>query len=65
MVDRNALIRIGEVLQYLEADRYMDKADSAEYLGAGIRTFETWMPQIPQYRPGGKVFFKKPNSTRS
>jgi len=58
-IDRGALIRIDEVLRYIAADRYMDKSESAQYLGVGVRTFEGWMDQIPKYRPGRKLLFKK------
>jgi len=54
-----ALIRVDEVLRYLESDRYMDKAGAAEYLGVGIRTLEGWMDQLPKYRPGGKALFRR------
>ena len=58
-IDRSALIRIDEVLRYIASDHYMDKLESAQYLGVGVRTFEGWMDQIPKYRPGGKLLFKK------
>lgn len=58
-LDSNTLIRIGEVLSYIREDCYLDKNQSAQYLGAGLRTFESWMDQLPKYRPGGKVMFKK------
>jgi excisionase family DNA binding protein len=58
-LDRDKYVQVGEILRYLETDRYLDKAESANYLGVGLRTFEGWMNQIPRYRPGGKVLFKK------
>ena len=58
-IDPNALVRIGEVLSYLQTDRYLDKAESANYLGVSTRTFESWMSRLPRYRPGGKPLFKK------
>jgi excisionase family DNA binding protein len=58
-IDRDALVRVGEILAYLQADRYMDKAEAAQYLGVGVRTFEGWMDQLPRYRPGGKALFKR------
>jgi excisionase family DNA binding protein len=47
------------VLQYLREDCYLDKAESAKYLGVSVRTFEGWMDRLPKYRPGGKPLFKR------
>jgi excisionase family DNA binding protein len=58
-IDLDKFVQVGDILSYLQTDCYLDKADSAKYLGAGIRTFEGWMDQIPRYRPGGKALFKK------
>ena len=58
-IDTSAFIQIGEILSYLQKDCYLDKAESAKYLGVGLRTFEGWMDQIPRYRPGGKALFKR------
>ena len=55
----DSLVHVGEILRYLQTDCYLDKAESAKYLGVGLRTFEGWMEQIPRYRPGGKPLFKK------
>lgn len=55
----DAVISVREVLNYLREDHYLDKAASAAYLGVGLRTFESWMDQLPRYRPGGKPLFKK------
>ena len=57
--ESNTLINLHEVLQYLDTDRYMDKAEASKYLGVSVRTFEGWMDQLPKYRPGGKALFKK------
>jgi len=57
--DSHSVVSLRDVLQYLETDRYLDKAEAAKYLGVGLRTFEGWMDQLPKYRPGGKALFKK------
>ena len=57
--DGCSLVSVRDVLAYIRDDRYLDKADSARYLGVGLRTFEGWMDQLPKYRPGGKALFKK------
>jgi excisionase family DNA binding protein len=53
------VVRVGDILAYLQSDRYMDKKEAAQYLGVGIRTFAGWMDQLPKYRPGGKALFKR------
>src|SRR5262245_54635869 len=58
-INRDAFIKIGEVLSYLQMDCYLGKSQSAKYLGVGLRTFETWMDRLPRYRPGGKPLFKR------
>jgi hypothetical protein len=58
-LDTNALVRIGEILTYLDADRFLDKREAARFCGVGLRTFETWMGRLPRYRPSGKVLFRK------
>jgi len=57
--DDRSLVSVRDILIYLREDRYLDKAESAKYLGVGLRTFEGWMDQIPKYRPGGKALFRK------
>jgi excisionase family DNA binding protein len=58
-LDSHAVVSVRDVLAYLREDCYLDKAESARYLGVGVRTFESWMDQLPKYRPGGKALFKK------
>jgi len=41
-IDREKLISIGEVLAYLQSDRYLDKGEAAQYCGVGLR-----MPPVP------------------
>lgn len=58
------LVDVREVLQYLDRDRYMGKAEAAEYLSLSIRTLEA-KKEIPRFqlegdkRKGGKVLFRK------
>ena len=58
-IDRNADVSARDVLAYLREDCYLDKGQSAKYLGVSVRCFEGWMDQLPKYRPGGKALFKK------
>ena len=57
--DGCSLVSVRDVLAYIRSDCYLDKSESAKYLGVGPRTFEGWMDQLPKYRPGGKALFKK------
>jgi excisionase family DNA binding protein len=57
--DAHSLVSVRDVPAYLREDHYLDKVESAKYLGVGVRTFEGWMDQLPKYRPGGKALFKK------
>ena len=57
--DGCTLVSVRDVLAYIRSDCYLDKSQSAKYLGVSVRTFEGWMDQLPQYRPGGKALFKK------
>ena len=57
-IDRNALVRVGEVISYLDSDRFMDKREAAEYCGVSIRTLDGWKG-LPRYRPSGKTLFRR------
>jgi excisionase family DNA binding protein len=59
MIDSHSVVSVRDVLAYLRDDGYLDKAESARYLGVSVRTFEGWMDELPKYRPGGKALFKK------
>jgi hypothetical protein len=54
---RPQLVNLHDVLSLLDADRFLDKRQSAEFCGVGIRTLESW--PIPKYRPSGKVLYRK------
>ena len=57
--EHDSLVSIHDALAYLQHDCYLDKGQSAKYLGVSVRTFEGWMDQLPKYRPGGKALFKR------
>ncbi len=58
-IDDHTVVHVRDVLQYLESDRYLGKAEAAKYLGVSVRTVEGWMDRLPRYKPNGKVLFKK------
>ncbi len=53
------LISVREVLIYLETDRFMDLKEAAEYLPLSERTIRQHLNEIPCFRYGRKVIFKK------
>ena len=53
------LVSIHEVLAYLESDRYMNKREAAAYLSLSVRLLETRLDEIPHFRVGQKILFKK------
>jgi excisionase family DNA binding protein len=55
-----ATVSVSEVVQYLErATSYLPLTQAAEYLGVSRRFLESRKAEIPHYRPGGKLLFKR------
>ena len=54
-----SLISVREVLPYLETDRYLDLKGAAEYLPLSERTIREHLNEIPHFRYGKKIIFKK------
>jgi len=53
------VISVQEVLLYFSQDRYMNKREAAAYTSLSTRNLEARLPEIPHYRVGRKVLFKK------
>ncbi len=53
------VISVQEVLLYFSQDRYMDKREAATYTSLSTRTLEERLREIPHFRVGRKVLFKK------
>ncbi len=53
------VVSVAEVLLYLAQDRYMDKREAAEYTSLSVRNLEARLPEIPHFRVGQKILFKK------
>ena len=53
------LIDIRQILDYLETDRYLDKASAATYLSLSVRTLENYMGEIQHYKIKRKILFKR------
>ena len=52
-------ISVREVLAYLETDRYLDLKEAAEYLPLSERTIRQHLNEIPHFRYGKKIIFRK------
>ena len=48
-----------EVLGYLEADRFMGLKEVTEYLPLSERTIRDHLSEIPHFRCGRKIIFKR------
>jgi len=57
-IDRNALVRVVEIISYLQTDGWLDKRSAAKYCGVSTRTLESWKG-LPRYRPSGKTLFRR------
>ena len=54
-----SLITVREILGYLDTDRFMDLKEAAEYLPLSERTIRQHLNEIPHFRYGKKIIFKK------
>ena len=52
-------ISVAEILAYIDRDRYMSVADATGYLALSERNLRERLPEIPHYRVGTKLLFKK------
>ncbi len=53
------VVSVAEVLLYLAQDRYLDKREAASYTSLSIRNLEARLAEIPHFRVGKKILFKK------
>jgi len=53
------VISVQEVLLYFSQDRYLDKREAVAYLCLSTRNLEARLPEIPHFRVGKKILFKK------
>jgi len=54
-----AVVSVQEVIAYIDRDRFLDKREAARYTSLSRRTLESRLPEIPHYRVGKKILFKK------
>ena len=55
----SAVVSVREVLGYLEADRFMDLKETVEYLPLSERTIREHLNEIPHFRCGRKLVFRR------
>jgi excisionase family DNA binding protein len=53
------LIPVSEVLAYLSQDRYLSLSETVEYVSLSERTIRELLPEIPHFRIGNKLLFRK------
>jgi len=55
----HTVVSVQEILAYVDRDRYMDKREAAAYTSLSLRNLEARLPEIPHFRVGKKLLFKK------
>ena len=58
------LVSVQEVLAYLEADRYLNLKEAAEFLPLSERTLRQHLNEIPHFRYGKKIIFRRSDLDR-
>jgi excisionase family DNA binding protein len=53
------VVALADVLPLLDHDRHMAKREAAQFLGIGVRTLETLQWEIPHFRVGSRVLFRR------
>ncbi len=56
---KGTVVSAQEILAHVDRDRYLDKRQAAEYTSLSIRNLESRLGEIPHFRIGKKVVFKK------
>ena len=58
-IGENTVISAQEILAYIDRDRYLDKKAAASYTSLSIRNLEARLDEIPHFRVGQKILFRK------
>ena len=58
-LSEHMVVSVKEVLLYFSLDRYLGKKEAAAYLCLSLRNFESRLDELPRYRVGSKLLFKK------
>src|SRR5437867_1190949 len=59
-----ATVSVGAIIQFLRSDSYLPITAAAEYIGVSRRFLEGRRSEIPHYRPGNKILFKRSDLDR-
>jgi excisionase family DNA binding protein len=52
-------VSVSEIMAYLSQDRYLSLSESSAYLGLSVRTIRKFLPEIPHFKVGSKLLFKR------
>ena len=58
-LSEHTVVSVQEVLLYFSQDRYLDKKEAAAYTSLSTRNLEARLNEIPHFRVGKKILFKK------
>jgi excisionase family DNA binding protein len=53
------LVPVNEILAYLSHDRYLSLSETIRYIGLSERTIRDRLSEIPHFRIGKKLLFRK------
>jgi excisionase family DNA binding protein len=52
-------VSVSEIIGYLSQDRYLSMPETMAYIGLSERTIRKHLPEIPHFRVGSKLLFRK------
>ncbi len=52
-------VSVLEILNYIASDRFLALRDASKYLSLSEKTIRSRLPEIPHYRYGQKLLFRK------
>jgi excisionase family DNA binding protein len=54
-----AVVTVADVLQFIAQDGYLGKRAAASFVGLGLRTLEKHKGEIPTYKIGKRVLYRR------
>ena len=58
-LSEHTVVSVKEVLLHFSQDRYLDRKEAASYTSLSTRNLEARLSEIPHFRVGTKILFKK------
>ena len=55
----DGVVSVREILNFIQSDRYLDLKEAAEYLPLSERTIRQHLNEIPHFRYGKKIIFRR------